>query len=125
MPSGTVMKDLSILKDKPDPIAMPDEEYPSWLWTLTDEALAEAQHGKKAAELDAEGGLAVGDASGKVGVKGDGFDRQAERRKLRSRWVVDFVVGRWISVGRADPGCFVTRNSNKAEIKARNFLSTT
>ncbi|KAG7561934.1 hypothetical protein FFLO_02663 [Filobasidium floriforme] len=96
LPAGTVMKDLSILKDKPDPLALPDNDYPDWLWTLTDEALADSQSGKKAAELDAEG--QVGDARG-VGQAGKGFDRQAERRKLRA--------------------------SNKAEIKARNFLRTT
>lgn len=78
------MKDLSILKDKPDPLALPDNDYPDWLWSLTDEALADSQSGKKAAELDAEG--QVGDARG-IGQVGKGFDRQAERRKLRARWV--------------------------------------
>jgi large subunit ribosomal protein L54 len=24
------------LKDKPDPVALADEEYPAWLWTLLD-----------------------------------------------------------------------------------------
>jgi hypothetical protein len=79
------MKDLSILKDKPDPLALPDNDYPDWLWTLTDEALADSQSGKKAAELDAEG--QVGDARG-IGQAGKGFDRPAERRKLRARWVL-------------------------------------
>ena len=91
------MKDLSILKDKPDPIAMPDEDYPAWLWTLTDESLAEAQSGKKAAELDAEGGMAIGETpmqneGGKGKGKAQGFDRQAERRKLRSRCVTPLTV---------------------------------
>jgi hypothetical protein len=85
LPAGTVMKDLSILKDKPDPLALPDNDYPDWLWTLTDEALADSQSGKKAAELDAEGQM--GDARG-IGQVGKGFDRQAERRKLRARWVL-------------------------------------
>jgi hypothetical protein len=88
LPAGTVMKDLSILKDKPDPLALPDNDYPDWLWTLTDEALADSQSGKKAAELDAEG--QVGDARG-IGKAGKGFDRQAERRKLRARWVLVLV----------------------------------
>lgn len=30
------MKGLNYLKDKPDPIALPDEEYPQWLWDLLD-----------------------------------------------------------------------------------------
>lgn len=33
-PAGTVMKGLNIMKDGTDPIAMNDEEYPSWLWEL-------------------------------------------------------------------------------------------
>jgi large subunit ribosomal protein L54 len=87
MPAGTVMKDLSILKDTPDPIALPDSDYPAWLWTLTDESLASSQAGKKAAELDAEGGMALEDA--KQGLKlGKTFDHKAERRKLRSRSVL-------------------------------------
>lgn len=31
-----MFKGLSILKDKPDPVAKADEEYPSWLWTILD-----------------------------------------------------------------------------------------
>jgi large subunit ribosomal protein L54 len=85
MPAGTVMKDLSILKDQPDPIALPDEEYPAWLWTLTDESLALSAQGKKPAELDAEG--ATGDARGIGQTAGSAFDPQAERRKLRARYV--------------------------------------
>lgn len=110
------MKDLSILKDKPDPLALPDNDYPDWLWALTDEALADAQSGKKAAELDAEG--QVGDARG-VGQAGKGFDRQAERRKLRARWVLVlalFIVS-YRFYGRDCPGFSPkTRTENGNEI---------
>jgi large subunit ribosomal protein L54 len=30
------MPGLSVLKDKPDPVALPDDQYPAWLWTLLD-----------------------------------------------------------------------------------------
>jgi large subunit ribosomal protein L54 len=64
------MKGLSVLKDTPDPIALPDAEYPAWLWTLTDAA--------KAAEE-----RAVGAGENKSEVDKSGFDFKAERRKLR------------------------------------------
>jgi large subunit ribosomal protein L54 len=63
------MKDLSVLKDKPDPVALPDEEYPAWLWTLTDEYAA----GSKGRQQ-----------SGKT-EEAAGFDMKAEKKKLRSK----------------------------------------
>lgn len=65
------MKDLSVLKDKPDPVALPDEEYPEWLWTLTDEYAA------------AKGRAAEGATEGKG--QETGFDMKAEKKKLRSK----------------------------------------
>ncbi|OLN88773.1 54S ribosomal protein L37, mitochondrial [Colletotrichum chlorophyti] len=32
-PAGTVLNGLNYVKGKTDPVALPDEEYPSWLWT--------------------------------------------------------------------------------------------
>jgi large subunit ribosomal protein L54 len=34
--AGTPMKGLNFLKDRGDPIALADDEYPSWLWTILD-----------------------------------------------------------------------------------------
>lgn len=76
------MKDLSIFKDKPDPVALPDEEYPDWLWSLTDEALAAAQAGKKPAEMEAESGQPI---DIQTTGKGGKVDFKAERRILRAR----------------------------------------
>lgn len=36
-PKGTVLKGLQFLKDKQDPVALDDSEYPDWLWDLLDE----------------------------------------------------------------------------------------
>ncbi|CDS82389.1 related to MRPL37-mitochondrial ribosomal protein of the large subunit [Sporisorium scitamineum] len=36
-PPGTVLKGVSIFKDKADPIALQDHEYPSWLFKLLDD----------------------------------------------------------------------------------------
>lgn len=35
-PPGTVLKGLGYLQNKPHPVALPDNEYPSWLWKLMD-----------------------------------------------------------------------------------------
>ncbi|KAI8586299.1 mitochondrial ribosomal protein L37-domain-containing protein, partial [Geranomyces variabilis] len=34
VPEGTVLKGINILKDGKDPVAMADNQYPDWLWTL-------------------------------------------------------------------------------------------
>ncbi|EJD44138.1 hypothetical protein AURDEDRAFT_166854 [Auricularia subglabra TFB-10046 SS5] len=34
-PANTVMAGLNYLKDQPPVLALPDEEYPDWLWTIT------------------------------------------------------------------------------------------
>jgi large subunit ribosomal protein L54 len=34
VPAGTPLKGLNFLKNKQDPVAMEDAEYPAWLWTL-------------------------------------------------------------------------------------------
>ena len=34
VPAGTPLKGLNFLKDKQDPVALADEEYPEWLWTV-------------------------------------------------------------------------------------------
>ncbi|ODQ64767.1 hypothetical protein NADFUDRAFT_83648 [Nadsonia fulvescens var. elongata DSM 6958] len=35
-PEGTVLKGINIRKSGKDPIALKDEEYPEWLWTVLD-----------------------------------------------------------------------------------------
>lgn len=32
--AGTPLKGLNFLKDRQDPVALPDEEYPEWLWSI-------------------------------------------------------------------------------------------
>lgn len=34
VPAGTVLKGLNYHKQRQDPVALADEEYPAWLWTL-------------------------------------------------------------------------------------------
>lgn len=34
VPAGTVLKGLNFFKNKQDPVALEDHEYPPWLWTV-------------------------------------------------------------------------------------------
>jgi len=52
-PPGTVLSGLSVIKDQPDPIALPDDQYPSWLWTILDDANVKLENDKKAGRADA------------------------------------------------------------------------
>ncbi|KAK6517825.1 hypothetical protein TWF506_005002 [Arthrobotrys conoides] len=36
-PAGTIMKGINFNKKLKDPIALPDEEYPAWLWTILED----------------------------------------------------------------------------------------
>lgn len=35
-PAGTVLKNINFMKNRPDPIAKEDSEYPEWLWSMLD-----------------------------------------------------------------------------------------
>jgi large subunit ribosomal protein L54 len=50
VPAGTPLKGLNFYKDRQDPIALADEEYPAWLWTVLDRQ-------EKGAEAAAQGDL--------------------------------------------------------------------
>jgi large subunit ribosomal protein L54 len=49
------MTGLSVMKDQPDPVALPDDQYPDWLWTLlpdtTKSTAKEMDKPKSAGEL--------------------------------------------------------------------------
>jgi large subunit ribosomal protein L54 len=46
-PPGTVLTGLSVIKDQPDPIALPDDQYPAWLWTVLDDNKVKLEKGEK------------------------------------------------------------------------------
>ncbi|KTW28364.1 hypothetical protein T552_01624 [Pneumocystis carinii B80] len=37
-PEGTVLKGINIYKEKMDPIALKESEYPDWLWKILDDS---------------------------------------------------------------------------------------
>ena len=49
VPAGTPLKGLNFLKDRQDPVALPDEEYPEWLWSILER---QEQKGESAAAGD-------------------------------------------------------------------------
>jgi hypothetical protein len=49
-PPGTVLNGLNYFKGKTDPVALPDSEYPEWLWSCLDVTKGSA------AEEDADAG---------------------------------------------------------------------
>ncbi|KAL1604031.1 hypothetical protein SLS60_005623 [Paraconiothyrium brasiliense] len=61
--AGTPLKGLNFLKDKQDPIAMADEEYPEWLW-----GILERQEKK-----------------GESGAAGDLFSKSKKQRRLAAK----------------------------------------
>ncbi|EME88014.1 uncharacterized protein MYCFIDRAFT_125120 [Pseudocercospora fijiensis CIRAD86] len=66
VPAGTVLKGLNFMKNKQDPIALEDDEYPAWLWTALE---------KKA------------DATGSVGedAEGDLFSKSKKQRRIAAK----------------------------------------
>ena len=36
VPAGAILKGLNFYKNGADPIALPDDEYPDWLWEILD-----------------------------------------------------------------------------------------
>ncbi|OWT36652.1 large subunit ribosomal protein L37 [Cryptococcus neoformans] len=69
-PAGTPLANLSVLKDKPDPVALPDDQYPAWLWTLLEDTSKAHKAEENAVHLTQEGE--------------SGFDLQAEKKKLKN-----------------------------------------
>ena len=54
-PAGTVFTGLSIFKDKPDPVARPDHEYPSWLFELLDDPAFRSRKTVMVGDVDTTG----------------------------------------------------------------------
>ena len=46
------MTGLSVVKDQPDPVALPDDQYPAWLWTILDDSTVKLGNEKKAGKAD-------------------------------------------------------------------------
>lgn len=67
---GTQLTGLNILKGESDPIALPDDEYTDWLWTILD--------GPKSSERALQPRQVV-----KAG-SGEEFDFERERKRLRA-----------------------------------------
>lgn len=51
VPAGTVLKGLNFMKNKTDPVAGEDGEYPSWLWGVLDAVKKDSQEGEAEGDL--------------------------------------------------------------------------
>ncbi|WFC99268.1 hypothetical protein MYAM1_002012 [Malassezia yamatoensis] len=54
-PAGTVFTGLSIFKDRADPVAKPDHEYPNWLWDLLEDPAIKPSKSLIAGDVDTTG----------------------------------------------------------------------
>ncbi|WWC86878.1 uncharacterized protein L201_001757 [Kwoniella dendrophila CBS 6074] len=70
VPAGTTLTGLSILKDKSDPVALEDDQYPPWLWTLLEDTSKAHKLAENQVELSKEGEQS--------------FDVNKEKRKLKN-----------------------------------------
>jgi large subunit ribosomal protein L54 len=59
-----------VIKDQPDPVALPDDQYPAWLWTILDDSSVKLENEKKAGKADS----------------GD-IDFLLEKKRLRAKYV--------------------------------------
>jgi hypothetical protein len=86
VPAGTVLKGLNFYKDKQDPVALADEEYPAWLWRVLDKTSGEVG-GVKVDEGDLYGMLSVSWFCCGSGVLGFGVLRFGEEEEEQ---IIDF-----------------------------------
>jgi Mitochondrial ribosomal protein L37 len=47
-PAGSPLKGLNYIKGKEDPLALPEEEYPEWLWRCLDTPTTKGGDGEEA-----------------------------------------------------------------------------
>ncbi|CAO1617538.1 unnamed protein product [Parajaminaea phylloscopi] len=85
-PAGTPMSGLSILKDGPELVAKPDEEYPPWLWTLiNDPAMKTTSAGVDASADGSAASTSSSAPSSAAATKGElRVKQKQEMRELRA-----------------------------------------
>ncbi|CAK4032381.1 Hypothetical predicted protein [Lecanosticta acicola] len=64
VPAGTVLKGLNFMKNKEDPVALDDKEYPDWLWSALEKSKPEATEG---------------------GAEGDLFSKSKKQRRIAAK----------------------------------------
>lgn len=69
---------LSIYKDRPDPVALPDHEYPAWLWDLLEDPAVVSQKALQVGDVDTTG-MTKGEA--RIAVKRAAKQARAAIRK--------------------------------------------
>ncbi|WFD33386.1 hypothetical protein MCUN1_000199 [Malassezia cuniculi] len=145
-PAGTVFTGLSILKDKPDPVALPDSEYPPWLFELLEDPAIRSNKSLNVGDVDTTG-MSKGEA--RVAVKRAAKIARAEaRRKAQAEAreaarrerlkkegkLTETTAQAVVDQGPKTPGELRAaelaqrrslRKNNRAAIKANNFVRST
>ncbi|KAK6341129.1 hypothetical protein TWF696_008218 [Orbilia brochopaga] len=126
VPAGTPLKGINYLKKLTDPIALPDEEYPAWLWRVLED---------RRPQLDTEPQLSAEDAA-------DLYSKSKGRRKMAQKRIAEKQAANTGKIAvpsdwRTDDMPFETyeesqqaimeakvasRARRRAAIKERNFL---
>ncbi|KAI9792901.1 MAG: hypothetical protein M1835_007580 [Candelina submexicana] len=135
--AGTPLKGLGYMKNKPDPIALADQEYPNWLWRCLREM-------KKKREAEGGEGRRGGGEGGDLFSKSKKQRRVAAKR-LRKQALLDpeslapkiplqeqsidlpynadgSVAGALEAMGSRDELTRAMRGKRKSVIKESNFL---
>ena len=145
-----MLSGLSLYKDRADPVALPDAEYPAWLWTIMDSSTSSDSSG---AVLESVAGLSKGEARAvqkrnlkAVRAAQRGMERKAsaagagmkatgkasvgevegevgEMERLHGVAAVAVEGGRATSVEAEREAKRAMRKANRESIKARNFVS--
>lgn len=145
-PAGTVFTGLSIFKDKPDPVARPDSEYPPWLFELLDDPAIRPSKSLNVGDVDTTG-MSKGEARiamkraakmarAEVKRKAQAEAREAARiERMKKQGVVpETPTETVVDEGPNTPGELRAaelaqrrslRKDNRASIKANNFVRST
>ncbi|KAF3924789.1 hypothetical protein ABW21_db0201042 [Orbilia brochopaga] len=73
VPAGTPLKGINYLKKLSDPVALPDEEYPEWLWRVLED---------RRPQINSEPQLSAEDAA-------DLFSKSKGRRKMAQKRIAE------------------------------------
>lgn len=111
---GTVLTGLAILKDAPEVIAKPDEEYPSWLWELANEPAMKTTF----ASTDAAEVIASESGSSSAFPATKGALRAKEKRAMKAKRAAqaaeDRAQAKAARIAKAAKGAEVPKAQQKA-----------
>ncbi|PKI84291.1 hypothetical protein MVES1_001735 [Malassezia vespertilionis] len=113
-PAGTVFKGLSIYKNQPDPVALPDSEYPPWLWELLEDPAVKPTKTLMVGDIDTTG-LSKGEA--RAALKRSAKVARAHVRRQQEKEAKE--AAKLLSMSAAQKAAVAARAAAKAAEDAR------